>query len=75
MKSGKFYSTHVTFIANETTSQRFHFFIINDDVAFENVERHLLSFTSSIPPVGPALNLGQNAEVTITDDDGWLLIT
>ena len=65
----------MTFIANGDKQTYFHFSIINDDkVALENLEKYVLSFAGSNPPVGPGLNLGSNAEVTITDDDGWLLI-
>ena len=62
------YNTQIFFVRNGPVIGTFNFPINADDVAFEAVEREVLSFTGSFPSAG--VNLGPSTVATITDRDG-----
>ena len=62
------FNTVVSFVRDGPVIGTFNFPISADDVAFEAVEREVLSFTGSSP--SPGVNLGPSTVATITDQDG-----
>uniref|UniRef100_A0A1X7VF48 Calx-beta domain-containing protein n=1 Tax=Amphimedon queenslandica TaxID=400682 RepID=A0A1X7VF48_AMPQE len=66
-QSGMSFTTQVSFVRGGSVIDTFNFPIGTDDVAFEAVEREVLSFTGSSPSAG--VNFGPNTEATITDRD------